>query len=70
MKTLQMTGFQARQWHNELGGKKFRKQIRRRAIRMGGMEAVQIVDSDDKVVDFIPSDAQAKADGYAVDRDV
>lgn len=70
MKTMQLGGFMSRQWDNETGGGKFRKQIRRRAIRMGGAEAVEIRTEYGNLVDYIPSDAEAKACGYAVERNV
>jgi hypothetical protein len=37
---------------------------------MGGAEAVEIVDDNGFLVDYIPSDAEARADGYAVERNV
>ena len=68
MITITLGGFMSRQWHNELGGKKFRTQIRRRACRSGGAEAVEICDGSGALVDYIPSDAEARECGFGVFR--
>lgn len=49
---IDLNGFTSRQWHNELGGKKFRSQVRRRAERLGGeRNDVDIYDSNGFKVD-------------------
>lgn len=69
VKTVTLTGFMSRQW-TSARGEKFRKQVVRNALRESRGEAVEIRLDTGAIVDRIPSDAEAAADGYSIDRSV
>lgn len=68
-KVITLTGFMSRQW-KAADGEKFRRQVLRNALRDSGGEAVEIRLDTGVIVDRIPSDAEAAADGYSIDRSV
>jgi len=68
-KVIKLSGFMSRQW-KAVRGEKFRKQVVRNAIRESGGDAVEIQSDTGVIVYRIPSDAEAAADGYIIDRSV
>lgn len=61
VKTIKLTGFLSRQWQDEQGGKKFRKQIRRRAVGEAAGESVRILFDNGKTADYLPSSAELES---------
>lgn len=53
IKTIRLTGFMTRRWREEIDGKKFRSQVRRRAEELAeDGSSVEIVDSTGERVDY------------------
>lgn len=68
-RVVRLTGFMSRRWTSS-GGENFRKQVVRNALREAAGGAVEIRLENGTLVERIPSDAEAKADGYSIDGDV